>query len=47
MHRSAFLERDTTTLNKDVAVGLTQFEQKLCAHFSRVEIKGKGDERLL
>ncbi|XP_035991287.1 uncharacterized protein LOC105936613 [Fundulus heteroclitus] len=38
---SAFLERDTTPLHKDVAVDLIEFERRLCAHFSRVEIKGK------
>lgn len=42
----AFLERDTTPLHSDVAVGLTTFEQKLCAHFSRVEIKGKRGRKV-
>lgn len=41
MHLKSFLERDTAPLHKDVAVGLTAFEQKLCAHFSRVEIRVK------
>ncbi|XP_077091377.1 uncharacterized protein LOC143742412 [Siphateles boraxobius] len=41
MHLKSFLERDTAHLHKDVAVGLTAFEQKLCTHFSRVEIRGK------
>lgn len=41
MQLQGFLERDTAGLHKDVAVGLTKFEQKLCNHFSRVEIRGK------
>uniref|UniRef100_A0A096LV06 Tyr recombinase domain-containing protein n=1 Tax=Poecilia formosa TaxID=48698 RepID=A0A096LV06_POEFO len=46
MQLSAFLERDTTPLHKDVAVGLTEFERQLCAHFSRVEIKGKRGRKV-
>ncbi|XP_016354616.1 uncharacterized protein LOC107698169, partial [Sinocyclocheilus anshuiensis] len=41
MQLKGFLERDTAALHKDVAVELTKFEQKLCAHFSRVEIRGQ------
>lgn len=33
-------------LHKDVAVGLTASEQKLCAHFSRVEIRGKSGRKV-
>ncbi|KAI7812500.1 hypothetical protein IRJ41_002902 [Triplophysa rosa] len=46
MQLKNFLERDTAPLHKDVAVGLTQFEQKLCAHFSRVEIRGKKGRKV-
>jgi len=41
MQLKGFLERDTSAIHKDVAVGLTKFELKLCNHFSRVEIRGK------
>ncbi|XP_039538947.1 uncharacterized protein LOC120486844 isoform X6 [Pimephales promelas] len=41
-----FLERDTTPLHADVAAGLTKFEKKLCAHFSRVEIRGKRGRKV-
>lgn len=46
MHVKGFLERDTTALHKDVAVGLSKFEQKLCKHFSRVEIRGKRGRKV-
>ncbi|XP_073667579.1 uncharacterized protein [Paramisgurnus dabryanus] len=46
MQLKCFLERDTTPLHKDVAVGLTAFEQKLCSHFSRVEIRGKRGRKV-
>lgn len=41
MEEKNVLERDTAPLHADVAAGLTKFEQKLCARFSRVEIRGK------
>lgn len=46
MQLKGFLERDTAALHKDIAVGLTKFEQKLCAHFSRVEIRGKRGRKV-
>ncbi len=46
MQLKGFLERDTAALHKDVAVGLTKFEQKLCVHFSRVEIRGKRGRKV-
>ncbi|XP_028275106.1 serine/threonine-protein kinase PAK 1 isoform X25 [Parambassis ranga] len=46
MRLKGFLERDTTALHKDVASGLTKFEQKLCNHFSRVEIRGKRGRKV-
>ncbi|XP_028271116.1 uncharacterized protein LOC114444039 isoform X1 [Parambassis ranga] len=46
MRLKGFLERDTTALHKDVASGLTKFEQKLCNHFSCVEIRGKRGRKV-
>ncbi|XP_055082072.1 uncharacterized protein LOC129456738 isoform X1 [Periophthalmus magnuspinnatus] len=46
MKLKGFLERDTTALHEDVAVGLTKFELKLCNHFSRVEIRGKRGRKV-
>ncbi|XP_077436699.1 cytoplasmic protein NCK2a isoform X6 [Vanacampus margaritifer] len=46
MQLKSFLQRDTADLHKDVAVGLTKFEQKLCKHFSRVEIRGKRGRKV-
>ncbi|KAI3355954.1 hypothetical protein L3Q82_004240 [Scortum barcoo] len=46
MQLKSFLERDTTVLHTDVAAGLTKFEQKLCKHFSRVEIRGKRGRKV-
>lgn len=46
MQLEAFLQRDTAALHKDVAVGLSKFEQQLCAHFNRVEIKGKRGRKV-
>ncbi|XP_076829569.1 uncharacterized protein LOC143485412 isoform X2 [Brachyhypopomus gauderio] len=46
MHLKNFQERDKTLLHEDVAVGLSAFEQKLCSHFSRVEIKGKRGRKV-
>lgn len=41
-----FSERDSTALHDDVAMGLSQFEQRLCSHFSRVEIRGKRGRKV-
>ncbi|XP_041850858.1 uncharacterized protein LOC121646046 [Melanotaenia boesemani] len=46
MTLEGFLQRDTAALHKDGAVELTKFEQKLCSHFSRVEIKGKRGRKV-
>ncbi|XP_072566873.1 uncharacterized protein [Paramormyrops kingsleyae] len=46
MHLKHFYERDQTDLHKDVAMGLTNFEQKLCNHFSRIEIMGKRGRKV-
>ncbi|XP_057211659.1 uncharacterized protein LOC130567503 isoform X1 [Triplophysa rosa] len=42
----SFQERDSTSLHDDVALGLSRFEQKLCSHFSRVEIRGKRGRKV-
>ncbi|KAM9431823.1 uncharacterized protein Hap1MRO34_002964 isoform 2-T3 [Clarias gariepinus] len=42
----SFQERDSTALHDDVALGLSKFEQKLCSHFSRVEIRGKRGRKV-
>ncbi|XP_053083172.1 uncharacterized protein LOC117596717 isoform X1 [Pangasianodon hypophthalmus] len=46
MQTKSFQERDNTHLHEDVAVGLSKFEQKLCSHFSRVEIRGKRGRKV-
>ncbi|XP_053531083.1 uncharacterized protein LOC108261504 [Ictalurus punctatus] len=46
MQLKGFLERDAAALHKDVAVGLSKSEQKLCAHVSRVEIRGKRGRKV-
>lgn len=46
MQLKSFLEMDTAGQHKDVAVGLTKFEQKLCKHFSRMEIRGKRGRKV-
>lgn len=47
MQLKSFLERDTAPLHKDVSSGLTKFEQRLCKHFSRVEIRGKRGRKVI
>ena len=42
----SFLERDTSKLHDDVAMGLSKTEQRLCNYFCRVEMMEKGAERL-
>ncbi|KAL7846099.1 hypothetical protein AOLI_G00242910 [Acnodon oligacanthus] len=46
MQLKSFQERDKTLLHEDVALGLSPFEQKLCSHFCRVEIKGKRGRKV-
>lgn len=46
MNLQSFYERDQTTLHEDVAAGLSRFEQKLCKHFSRIEIMGKRGRKV-
>ncbi|CAM4573854.1 unnamed protein product [Leuciscus chuanchicus] len=46
MHLKNFIERDKSPLHVDVSLGLTQFEKKLCEHFTRVEIRGKRGRKV-
>lgn len=46
MHLKNFIERDKNPLHVDVSLGLTQFEKKLCEHFTRVEIRGKRGRKV-
>ncbi|XP_013880000.1 uncharacterized protein LOC106529192, partial [Austrofundulus limnaeus] len=46
MHLRGFMERDSTKLHEDVAMGLSKVEQKLCSYFSRVEIIGKRGRKV-
>ncbi|KAL1022430.1 hypothetical protein UPYG_G00027530 [Umbra pygmaea] len=41
-----FLERDTSGVAQDILKGLSPFEQKLCTHFSRLELKGKRNRKV-
>ncbi|XP_067310638.1 uncharacterized protein [Pseudorasbora parva] len=46
MRLKNFIERDKSPLHVDVSLGLTQFEKKLCKHFTRVEIRGKRGRKV-
>lgn len=46
MTLDSFKRRDQAELHEDIAAGLTQFEQKLAKHFSRVEIIGKRGRKV-
>lgn len=41
-----FLSRDQAKVHDDIAQGLTEFEKKLCQHFSRVYLKVKQGRRI-
>ena len=43
---SAFKSRDSSELHEDIAICLSEFEKKLCLHFSRVEIRGKRGRKV-
>ncbi|XP_052474111.1 uncharacterized protein LOC128030478 [Carassius gibelio] len=43
---SAFKSRDSSELHEDIAICLSEFERKLCLHFSRVEIRGKRGRKV-
>ncbi|XP_051239161.1 uncharacterized protein LOC127353711 [Dicentrarchus labrax] len=46
MPLSAFTLRDSSELHSDVALGLSELEQKLCQHFQRIEIRGKRNRKV-
>lgn len=46
MSLESFKRRDQTELHEDIAAGLSQFEQKLAKHFSRIEIIGKRGRKV-
>ncbi|XP_039672042.1 uncharacterized protein LOC120568538 [Perca fluviatilis] len=46
MPLSAFTLRDTSGVHSDLAVGLSELEQKLCQHFQRIEIRGKRNRKV-
>ncbi|XP_054867655.1 uncharacterized protein LOC129349183 isoform X2 [Amphiprion ocellaris] len=46
MPLNAFTLRDTSRVHSDVALGLSKFEQKLCKHFQRIEIRGKRNRKV-
>ncbi|CAI5686492.1 unnamed protein product [Oreochromis niloticus] len=46
MPLTAFTLRDTSGVHSDLAVGLSEFEQKLCRHFQRIEIRGKRNRKV-
>ncbi|XP_058639539.1 uncharacterized protein LOC131544877 isoform X2 [Onychostoma macrolepis] len=41
MNIQSYTSRDQAPVHKDIAVGLSDFEKKLCGYFQRVEIRGK------
>ncbi|KAI7790204.1 hypothetical protein IRJ41_018222, partial [Triplophysa rosa] len=43
---SAFQSRDSSELHEDIAICLSEFEKKLCNHFTRVEIRGKRGRKV-
>lgn len=43
---SAFTLRDTSGVHSDLALGLSELEQKLCQHFQRIEIRGKRNRKV-
>lgn len=46
MMLQSYTSKDQTPVNKDVAVGLSGFEKKLCEYFQRVEIRGKRGRKV-
>ncbi|XP_016101602.1 uncharacterized protein [Sinocyclocheilus grahami] len=47
MTLECFKKRNQTELHKDIALGLSPFEQKMSKHFSRVEIMGKKGRKVV
>lgn len=46
MRLSAFTLWDTSEVHSDLALGLSELEQKLCQHFQRIEIGGKRNKKV-
>lgn len=46
MPLSAFTLRDTSGVHSDLALGLSELQQKLCQHFQRIEIRGKRNRKV-
>lgn len=46
MPLSAFTLRDTSGVHSDLALGLSELEEKLCQHFQRIEIRGKRNRKV-
>ncbi|XP_048855405.1 uncharacterized protein LOC125739885 [Brienomyrus brachyistius] len=46
MRIQSFHERDQTDLHEDIAMGLSETEQKLCNYFSRIEFVGKRGRKV-
>ncbi|XDV25567.1 hypothetical protein PO909_029467 [Leuciscus waleckii] len=43
---SSFKSRDSSELHENIAICLSEFERKLCLHFTRVEIRGKRGRKV-
>ncbi|KAM9426035.1 uncharacterized protein KZ484_015772 isoform 2-T2 [Pholidichthys leucotaenia] len=46
MRLKDFAERKTVALRRKIPVGLTEFERKLCQHFSRVEVSRRSGQKV-
>ncbi len=46
MNIQSYMSRDQAPMHKDIAVGLSDFEKKLCGYFQRVEIRGKRGRKV-
>lgn len=46
MNVQSYTSRDQAPMHKDIAVGLSDFEKKLCGYFQRVEIRGKRGRKV-
>ncbi|XP_026089426.1 uncharacterized protein LOC113063327 isoform X1 [Carassius auratus] len=46
MNIQSYTSRDQAPMHKDIAVGLSDFEKKLCGYFQRVEIRGKRGRKV-
>lgn len=46
MPLSALTQRDASAIHSDLALGLSELEQKLCQHFERIETRGKRNRKV-